>query len=44
MIEQILRFGKGEHLPRDEENMIIEDGLNGQPFPEGGSEAPTLQP
>ena len=44
VIEQILRFGKGQHLPRDEENVIGQDGLNGQPFPGGGSEAPTLQP
>ena len=44
LIEQILRFGKGNHLPRDEESVIIQDGLDGQPFPEGGSEAPTLQP
>ena len=43
MIEQILRFGKGNHLPRDEESVIIQDGLDGQPFSEG-SEAPTLQP
>ena len=41
---QILRFGKGNHLPRDEESVIIQDGLDGQPFSEGGSKAPTLQP
>ena len=44
VIEHILRFGKGNHLPRDEESVIIQDGLDGQPFLEGGSEAPTLQP
>ena len=44
VIEQILRFGKGNHLPRDEESVIIQDGLDGQPFSEGGSKAPTLQP
>ena len=43
VIEQILRFGKGNHLPRDEES-VITDGLDGQPFSEGGSEAPSLQP
>ena len=43
MIEQILRFSKGKHLPRDEENIIMEDGLDGQPFLEGGYEAPILQ-
>ena len=42
VIEEILQFGKGSHLPRDEESVIIQDGLDGQPFPEGGSEAPTL--
>ena len=42
VIEQILRFGKGNHLPRDEESVIIQDGLDGQP--QGGSEVPTLQP
>ena len=44
VIEQILLFGKGKHLPRDEESVIIQDGLDGLAFPEGGSEAPTLQP
>ena len=43
VIEQILRFGKGNHLPRDEESIIIQDSFDGQPFSEGGSEAPTLQ-
>ena len=44
VIEQILQFVKGNHLPRDEESVIIQDGLDGQPFCEGSSEAPTLQP
>ena len=44
LIEQILRFSKGNHLPRDEESAIIQDGLDGQPFHEGGSEARTMQP
>ena len=44
VIKQILRFGKGNHLPRDEESVIIQNGLDGQPFSEGDSEAPTLQP
>ena len=44
VIEQILRSGKGNHLPREEESVILQDGLDGQPFPKGGSEAPTLQP
>ena len=44
VIERILRFGKGNHLSRDEESVIIQDGLDGQLFPEGSREAPTLQP
>ena len=44
VIEQILWFGKCKHLPRDKESVIIRDGLDGQPFREGGSETPTLQP
>ena len=44
VIEHILQFCKGQHLSRDEESVIIQDGLDGQPFPEGGSKVLTLQP
>ena len=44
VIDQILMFGKGKHLPRDEENVIVQGGLDGPEFPEGGSEGPTLEP
>ena len=43
VIGQILLFSKGKHLPKDEESAIVKDGIDGQLFPEGGSEAPTLQ-